>query len=56
VAECAKRVIKDNGFDGHINLIPKRSTDLTVGPSMTLVHLVSLLKHELTVESALVVA
>ena len=34
VAECAKQVISDNGFDGRINLISKRSTDLTVGPSM----------------------
>jgi len=32
VAECAKEVIRDNGYDGHIKLIAKRSTELTVGP------------------------
>lgn len=31
VAECAVKVIKDNGFDGKIKVIPKRSTELSVG-------------------------
>ena len=34
VAQCARQVIRDNGFDDRIRLIAKRSTELTVGPSM----------------------
>lgn len=32
IARCAKEVIKDNGHEGTIRLIPKRSTDVAVGP------------------------
>jgi len=31
MAECARQGIKDNGFEDKIVLIPKRSTELTVG-------------------------
>ena len=31
MAECAKKIIQDNGFQDKIQLIPKRSTDITVG-------------------------
>lgn len=29
--ECARKVVKRNGFEGRIKLIPKRSTELVVG-------------------------
>lgn len=32
IARCAKEVIRDNGLEGKIRLIPKRSTGVTVGP------------------------
>ena len=32
VAECAKQVLRDNGYDACVKLIAKRSTELTVGP------------------------
>lgn len=32
IARCAKEVIRDNGLEGKIRLIPKRSTDVMVGP------------------------
>jgi len=31
MAECARKVIAQNGFAEKINLIPKRSTEVTVG-------------------------
>lgn len=31
MADCALKIIEDNGFKDKIQLIPKRSTDLTVG-------------------------
>ena len=34
MAACARQVMADNGFKDKIKLIPKRSTDVTVGPSM----------------------
>lgn len=33
MAKCAKEVIAHNGFSDLIKLIPKRSTEITVGPS-----------------------
>ena len=32
MSECAVQVIKDNGLSDRITVIPKRSTELTVGP------------------------
>ncbi|XP_030752768.1 protein arginine N-methyltransferase 7 [Sitophilus oryzae] len=32
MSECAVKVIESNGFKDKINVIPKRSTDLSVGP------------------------
>ncbi|XP_044271896.1 protein arginine N-methyltransferase 7 isoform X2 [Tribolium madens] len=32
MSECALKVIKRNGFEDKIKIIPKRSTDMTVGP------------------------
>ncbi|EEZ99615.1 protein arginine N-methyltransferase 7 isoform X2 [Tribolium castaneum] len=32
MSECAFKVIKRNGFENKIKIIPKRSTDITVGP------------------------
>ncbi|ELT87312.1 hypothetical protein CAPTEDRAFT_168548 [Capitella teleta] len=32
MADCARKIISDNGMTDRIHLIPKRSTDLTVGP------------------------
>ena len=31
IANCAEKIIKDNGFEDKIKLIRKRSTDVTVG-------------------------
>ncbi|XP_060519406.1 protein arginine N-methyltransferase 7 [Cylas formicarius] len=33
MSECARKIIKCNGFEGKIMIIPKRSTELTVGES-----------------------
>ncbi|KAJ3662367.1 hypothetical protein Zmor_006721 [Zophobas morio] len=33
MSECAQKVIKRNGFNEKIKIIPKRSTELTVGPN-----------------------
>ncbi len=32
MAKCARQVIKDNGMSDKIKVVPKRSTELTVGP------------------------
>merc|ERR1719220_1276482 len=34
MAERAERVIRDNGYDGKIKLVRKRSTELRVGPGL----------------------
>ena len=31
MAECAKKIIADNGFANRIHIIPKRSTEIIVG-------------------------
>lgn len=31
MADCARQIIQDNGFEAKIKLIPKRSTEVTVG-------------------------
>ena len=31
MAECAKRIIAENGFANRIQIIPKRSTEVIVG-------------------------
>lgn len=31
MADCAAKIIKENGLDSKINLVQKRSTDMTVG-------------------------
>lgn len=31
MAKCAREIIQQNGFGDKIRLIPKRSTDITVG-------------------------
>merc|ERR1719187_2852560 len=36
MADCAERVIAENGFGSKIKLVRKRSTDLTVGPGKDL--------------------
>ena len=32
MADCARQIMHDNGFEAKIKLIPKRSTEVTVGP------------------------
>ena len=32
MAECARRIMKQNGLADKIKLVPKRSTEITVGP------------------------
>ena len=34
MADCARKIIQKNGFGDKIKLIPKRSTDVTVGPGI----------------------
>ncbi|XP_052231966.1 protein arginine N-methyltransferase 7-like isoform X1 [Dreissena polymorpha] len=34
MAECAKKIIAENGFTDKITVIPKRSTELKIGPDM----------------------
>jgi protein arginine N-methyltransferase 7 len=34
MAECASKIIAQNGFADKIKLVPKRSTDLVVGEGM----------------------
>ena len=46
MAECAKKVISENGFEDKIHLIPKRSTDLTVGTPGDLKHRANILVTE----------
>ena len=36
MAECARQGIRDNGLEGRIIIIPKRSTELIVGPGENL--------------------
>lgn len=37
MANCARQIIQENGFESQIKLISKRSTDITVGPGICLV-------------------
>ena len=36
MAECCEKILKRNGFGERIKLIPKRSTELVVGPGLDL--------------------
>ncbi|XP_013405662.1 protein arginine N-methyltransferase 7 [Lingula anatina] len=46
MAKCAKEVIKTNGFEEKINLISKRSTEITVGPGGDMPHRANILVTE----------
>ncbi|XP_029637505.1 protein arginine N-methyltransferase 7 [Octopus sinensis] len=46
MAECAKKVIKRNGFEDKIKLIPKRSTELTVGEGKDMLQKANILVTE----------
>ena len=38
MADCARRIIQQNGFADKIKLIPKRSTDVIVGIGINFIH------------------
>ncbi|KAL4234504.1 Protein arginine N-methyltransferase 7 [Mactra antiquata] len=46
MADCALKIIQQNGFSDKIKLIPKRSTDLTVGEGLDLPHRCNILVTE----------
>ncbi|CAH1780265.1 unnamed protein product [Owenia fusiformis] len=46
VAQCARDIIKANGFGDKIKLIPKRSTQITVGPDGDMSHRANILVTE----------
>nr|CAD7430778.1 unnamed protein product [Timema monikensis] len=46
MAECALKVIKENGFSKQIHLIPKRSTEITVGEDGDMKHRANILVTE----------
>ncbi|KAK3086794.1 hypothetical protein FSP39_023581 [Pinctada imbricata] len=46
MAECARGIIKDNGYENKIRLIPKRSTDVTVGEGGDMPHRANILVTE----------
>ncbi|PSN41744.1 Protein arginine N-methyltransferase 7 [Blattella germanica] len=51
MAECARKVIRENGFEDKIRLIPKRSTEMTVGESGDLKRRANILKDCIVVPS-----
>lgn len=46
MAECAKKVIRENGLEGRIDIIPKRSTSMTVGANGDMEHRANILVTE----------
>ncbi|KAJ1529336.1 hypothetical protein ONE63_006126 [Megalurothrips usitatus] len=46
VGRCAQQIIKQNGFENHIKVVPKRSTALTVGLNCDLPHRANILVTE----------
>ncbi|XP_069687860.1 protein arginine N-methyltransferase 7-like isoform X2 [Periplaneta americana] len=46
MAECAKKVINENGLEDKIVIIPKRSTDMTVGVGQDMEHRANILVTE----------
>lgn len=46
MAHCAMKIIKENGYDNKIKLIPKRSTDIKVGPDGDMKHKANILVTE----------
>nr|CAD7567888.1 unnamed protein product [Timema californicum] len=46
MAECALKVIKENGFSKQIHLIPKRSTEITLGEDGDMKHRANILVTE----------
>jgi protein arginine N-methyltransferase 7 len=46
MAECARKVIRENGLEGRIDIIPKRSTSMTVGASGDMEHRANILVTE----------
>ncbi|XP_021926754.1 protein arginine N-methyltransferase 7 isoform X2 [Zootermopsis nevadensis] len=46
MAECARKIISDNGLEGKIRVIPKRSTDMTVGTDGDMEHRANVLVTE----------
>merc|ERR1719208_648724 len=46
MAECAERVIRENGFEDRIKLVRKRSTELEVGPGLDMPHRANILVTE----------
>jgi len=46
MSKCAIEVIKENGFKDVIQVIPKRSTELKVGPGLDLPHRANVLVTE----------
>lgn len=56
MAECASEILRENGFSDHVNLIPKRSTELTIDSDLYTsanVLVAELLDTELIGEAAL---
>lgn len=47
MAECARKGLKENGFEEKVKLVPKRSTELEVGPGKDLEMRANLLVAEL---------
>ncbi|KAK3862916.1 hypothetical protein Pcinc_031254 [Petrolisthes cinctipes] len=47
MAECARKGLKQNGFEDKVKLVPKRSTELEVGPGKDLEQRANLLVAEL---------
>lgn len=46
MAECARKVIRENGLEGRIDIIPKRSTSMTVGANGDMEHRANILVTE----------
>lgn len=38
MADCARKIIQQNGYGNKIKLIPKRSTGVSVGPGRKFTH------------------
>jgi protein arginine N-methyltransferase 7 len=46
MAECARKVIRENGLEERIRIIPKRSTSMTVGAGGDMEHRANVLVTE----------
>lgn len=47
MAECARKVIRENGLEDVIQIIPKRSTSMTVGTDGDMKHRANILVTEI---------